>query len=183
MRGGGAPRIDDGLPGEKAVWRPIVVVLLLTLLIGGALRSHDPAVVAPVPVDPPAAVAYGELRAVPAEDPGSLEMVGVLEFPSLAQCRHPRAQDVFREMCGEIKLRCVTETLVCREDVAPRYRRMLEGQPVALHYARIVYRLKHSSSRPRMVIAGWGNTVDDSLTACRMMIEDWPAERGDAQCI
>lgn len=165
------------------MWRPVLVVVLLTALIGAWLRSQEPAVVTPVPGGPPAAVAYGEIRAVPAEDPGSLEMVGVLEFPSLAQCRDPRAQDAFRELCGTIKLRCVTDTLVCREDVAPRYRRMLEGEPAALHYARIVFRLQHSSLRPRMVIVAWGNTVDDSLTACRMMIEDWPAERGDAQCI
>ncbi|HVH36703.1 MAG TPA: hypothetical protein VM847_21610 [Tahibacter sp.] len=165
------------------MWRPVLVVVLLTALIGAWLRSQAPAVVTPASDDAPAAVAYGEFRTLFAQGGRSTEMVFLLEFPSLAQCSQAAVLSAFREFCSRDGMSCRFDTLVCREDLAPRYRRMLEGQPVALHYARIVFRLSRSPLRPRMVGVPWGATVEESMSWCLKSIEDWPAERGDAQCI
>lgn len=132
----------------------------------------------------PAPSGYLEARVLMRASRLEVEMVVVSDSPTAAQCANgaDAVQSVLQ--CAESNMTCEVKSVVCRPDVDPRYRKMLDRQPAALHYAHLQYGADDAAQRRRAVIVGWGFTVELSQAFCNSLADQWRQKRsGVVTCI
>lgn len=172
------------------MWRLTLAILLLGFLLFRLAdwmgRSSAPAESAAADSATSAAksLVYGEFRAQIVDPPAEIEMVGVIEFPSMAHCAQRNVADSLFDLCPRPGDSCRIESFECRHEVDTRYRRMLEGQPIATHYAHFQIGAGNAPERRRFVLVPWGLSVEDAMKLCTTIIEGWAGNhRSVATCI
>lgn len=162
----------------------IVLLAALALYSLAGWVNARRAASAPVPVEQAAspAVVYGELRARISEPPRYIEMVGIIEFPSMAVCTQPRVGDLLGLACSKPEASCVITRFDCRHDIDDRYRRMLDAKPASTHYTHFVVGPDGVPGRPRIGHGALGaqrRRRDDPVPHDHRRLVGEPPQHGD----
>lgn len=149
------------------MWRVIVAVLVLGFA-AYRIVGKLPAASAGAAAGQPVYEGYLELRMLMKTEQREIELVAVEEKPFVADCETQDAGSRITALCpggGKKGVGCSLKSLECSAQIEPRYQKMLDGQPVSTHYARVETNDRGSTPR-RAVVLGWGMTEDESLQLC-----------------
>jgi len=110
---------------------------------------------------------YAEIRLVMRNEQREIEMVAIEERPNASDCNKPDAGARLTALCPQGHgLSCTLKSMQCVREIEPRYRKMLEQQPVSVHYAHL--QADGGAAGPkRAVLLGWGMTEQESQALCR----------------
>ena len=119
--------------------RVIVVILLLLGLAGYKLASRSPAGAAGERAGVEVYDGYVEVRMLMQAEQREIELVAIEERPAASDCENRAAGNRIAAMCpGKGKgVTCSLKSLECSREIEPRYRKMLDQQPVSTHYAHM----------------------------------------------
>lgn len=147
------------------MWKVVVAVLVLGFIAyrfvdkpgGGALGLTDRSAVYE---------GYVEVRMVMKSGQREIELVAVEERPDASDCDKPETATRLKSLCPTGRdISCTLKSLECVREVEPRYRKMLDQQPVSVHYAHLVADRGAAGPR-RAVLLGWGMTEQESQLLC-----------------
>jgi hypothetical protein len=161
--------------------RVVVVILLLLGLAGYKLASRSPTGPASQLAGKEVYEGYVEVRVLMQAEQREIELVAIEERPAASDCENRVAGNRVAAMCpskGKNKnVSCTLKSLECSREVEPRYRKMLDQQPVSTHYAHM--QIEDGSAKPRRaVVLGWGMTEDESLFLCNAIRESASKKTG-----
>lgn len=146
------------------MWKVMVAVLVLGFI---AYRFADrPAANGPAAVGAGAVYeGFVEVRMLMQSGQREIELVAVEERPDARDCEKPETATRLKSLCPTGRgISCSVKSLECVRDVEPRYRKMLEQQPVSVHYAHL--QVDGAAGPRRAVLLGWGMTEQESQLLC-----------------
>lgn len=147
------------------MWRVVAAVLVLGF-VAYKFVGRNPGGVPGSVAGKPVYEGYLETRMLMKIEQREIELVAIEEHPFAEDCDRQAMGNRVPVLCPAAKnVSCTLKTLECSGQVEPRYQKMLQGQPVSTHYARIEVADRGATPR-RAVVLGWGMTEDESLILC-----------------
>ncbi len=147
----------------------VAAIALLVLMFGynaWQKNTHAAAAATPAVNSAPAnsSMAFTEARQTIEMGGRSFDLVMLIEAPSRAGCGEELARKYLR--FGEKES---PPTVMCLDQLEPRYRAMLDKQPAELTY----FHLSDTSIPARAVSVIWGLNAEESRTICGEMQRDF----------
>jgi hypothetical protein len=141
------------------MFRFIMIVIVIALIAGVAMKSKRGSDSSAASSGP----AYGEVRVKVVLGQKDLEFVIAGEKPTETDCDRSRYK--FPALCRS-GVQCEITKVECGNDLAQRYKNMLDKRPAQTHYVHFTTNVEGSEPH-RAVLVGWGLTEEESKFICQ----------------
>jgi hypothetical protein len=171
--------------GKSVMWKAVVGVLVVGFVAYKIFGGGHGAPAAASAGGRDAYDGYIEVRMLMQGPQREIELMAIEERPDAADCKNKSAGERIAAMCpkGRNGLNCTLKSVECSRELEPRYRKMLEKQPVSVHYAHV--EIDDPSGTPRRgLVLGWGMTEQESMLVCNaIQASSGATVKGTVTCI